>query len=119
MKIENTRSKRVETQNGWILYVSHQPWEDNVRVDIAKRMFNGSLSTASIGEDGHMTLTERKEGEQNPPFMVIPYEAWSAFQELFSAVTPNIDAKEIDAELKATKFHLEDMRNLVFKNNKK
>lgn len=44
---------------------------------------------------------------------------WEALASTLREVVPNIEESVVESELKATKYHLEDMRSLVFtKRNK-
>lgn len=72
-------------------------------------------------EKGVIKWEELPEGslwEKYTPFMVIPRRF--PIQELIDALTekgvlPPTKQAEVDAELKATKYHLEDMRKLALK----
>jgi len=79
------------------------------------KSFNGYL------EKGRIVWEDIKEGAEwrdYTPFMVIPH--YFPIQELIDALTdkavlPSTMQVEIIAELRATKYHLEDMRKLVFR----
>jgi len=79
------------------------------------KSFNGYL------EKGRIVWEDIKEGDEwrnYTPFMVIPHIF--PMQELIDALTdkavlPTTKQGEIGAELKATIYHLEDMRKIVFK----
>ena len=73
----------------------------------------GKLFTASIGKGGELIMTEVKDGMETKPMMTLPYEAWLALSDCLSEVIPETKKEIVDAELKATKFHLEDMRKLL------
>lgn len=84
------------------------------------KSYNGYL------DKGRLEWQEIKEGDEWSnyyPFMVVPYRF--PIQELIDALSdksilPPTKTIEFEAELKATKYHLEDMRKLVFdqKSNK-
>lgn len=82
------------------------------------KSYNGYL------DKGRLEWQEIPEGSdwnQFHPFMVIPHRF--PIQELIDALTdervlPPTKQVAIDAELKATKYHLEDLRKLVFKEEK-
>lgn len=63
--------------------------------------------------NGQLEMTEIQEGATDPePTLRLPVEVWNAFKEVL------IDKKfreksEVEAELGATKYHLEDMRTLL------
>jgi len=85
-----------------------------VKCELGKS-FNGYL------EKGHIVWEDIKEGAEwrdYTPFMVIP--RMFPIQELIDALTdkavlPTTIQVETIAELSATKYHLEDMRKLVFR----
>jgi hypothetical protein len=72
-------------------------------------------------EKGVIQWEEMPEGslyDKFTPFMILPYRF--PLQELIDALTnkyvlPPTKQQEIDAELKATKYHLEDMRKIALK----
>lgn len=82
------------------------------------KSFNGYLDKGRLE---WQEVPEGAEWSQLHPFMVIPYRF--PIQELIDALTskevlpPTIQI-EVQAELKATKYHLEDLRKLVFKDDK-
>jgi len=70
-------------------------------------------------KDGHLELSEIKEGsdyEVEPTFS-LNMDAWRAIK---MAMLNNVEREKstIEAELGATKYHLEDLRKLVFKEKK-
>ena len=85
-----------------------------VKIELGKT-YNGYL------KEGNIIWNEIDEGanwDAHIPFMRIPHRF--PIQELIDALTdkevlPTTKQAEIDSELKATKYHLEDLRKLVFK----
>ena len=62
--------------------------------------------------NGFIELEEIKEGQELKPTFEMPYDAWQALKKAM------IDGKvrekdEVEAELTATKYHLEDLRKLL------
>jgi hypothetical protein len=56
-----------------------------------------------------------KEGEAlAQPLMVLPTPVWQLIVDAIAEKTPPSKKEALGAELSATKFHLEDMRRLVF-----
>lgn len=105
---------RVETTDGWVVVLQRTPWADRVELWIAKRSTNGRFEVASVGKDGFLVMQELKEGaDQGTPTLCIPSRAWDGLADALRGVVPQTDKKEVDAELKATKYHLEDMRKLA------
>ena len=114
MHITNNKPIRVQTPEGWIVVLQHTPWSDNYELNIGKVDVNNSkFYHASAEKNGYLKLTEVKEGESTDPILRIPGSAWQGLAEALRGVVPDTDVKEIDAELKATKYHLEDMRKLA------
>lgn len=72
----------------------------------------GNIFIANVVE-GRMELNEVKVlGEPVPPTFVMDKSAWDAFKE--AMVDKKVrDKNEVESELKATKFHLQDMRTLL------
>ena len=64
-------------------------------------------------EGSRIVLSEVKEsGEEQEPTFEMPLDAWRALKS--AMVDKKVkDIKEVDAELKATKYHLEDLRDLL------
>ena len=93
------------------------PGYDRVDVYIYSRGNNGTVNY-SIREDGGIEAKEVPEAveyKEIKPFMSIPGIMWEDLVLALTEQLPDISKREIDAELKATKYHLEDMRRLVFK----
>ena len=98
----------------WKCVTVQEPWNDVVKVYLMQARGNDRY-VANI-EKGKMVLTLIKEGEiEHEPFLTLPYFAWQSVLETLGSITPDIKKEVVDAELLATKFHLEDMRKLVFK----
>ena len=77
---------------------------------------NGKLYIYNANEDGRLVATEIEEGSgEGKPLLAIPGSIWGDIVRAINKDLPNIEREEIDAELKATKYHLEDMRTIVFK----
>ena len=74
---------------------------------------DGIPQVASI-VNGQLQLTKIEEGKEYPPTLDIPYDAWQAIKR--AMVDEKVREKsEVEAELGATKYHLEDMRKLALK----
>ncbi len=116
MKTNNTEPIEVRTEGGWVIKLFHSAYNDMVELWIGKKI-DDKFYLAKVGMGGFLEthLVENGTREENPT-MRLNSEAWEGFAEAIRGVLPPaIDKKEVDAELKATKYHLEDMRNLVFK----
>ena len=98
-----------------IKFEVHQGWGDFKVVWMMKeelgKMWNGYM------KDGNIEWQEVKDGgstDKYTPFMKIP--RWAELQGLVDALSGQVaTTKETStiAELRATKYHLEDMRKLV------
>lgn len=105
---------RVETKDGWIVVLQNTPWADTYELWIGRVTTNGKFETASVGKDGYLVMTETIEGAtKGKPTLCIPGRAWDGLADALRGVVPQTDKRELDAELKATKYHLEDMRKLA------
>lgn len=105
--------KNVKAEYGDIeIYVNNEPWTGNVEIYIlVKQGYRLMLATY---EKGEIVLTEKKEGAYvAKPFIKIPKDIYYALAMVFKDVLPPIEKHAIDGELKATKFHLEDLRKLL------
>ena len=110
-----TKSLAAEVRKGdWILRIDPVPWSDMVRVWLVCKTPKGAANSAI--KDGRLELTEVEGGLDNPlPLMEIPSQIWEAFAEATQETVEPIKQEIVDAELKATKYHLEDFRSLIFK----
>lgn len=117
IQTENIEPIRVQTDDGWVVVVQHTPWADAYEMWIGK-VEGSKFYTCNVGKDGYLKMKETNEGSQTPPTMRINGRAWGGLIRALRGVTPQVDIKEVDAELKATKYHLEDLRTLVFKKSK-
>lgn len=113
MMIDDLSPIRVETQDGWIVCLQHAGHSDSYELWIGRRV-NGKFYSASVEKDGNLLLVEGEPDAFTFPTLKIPGNVWGGFVRALKGIIPKTEEKEIDAELKATKFHLEDMRKLVF-----
>lgn len=106
----------IDTQSGtWKVYTERVGWSDEVRIWLGHRK-DGKFHNARVDKTGHLELTEMKEGAETPdPLMVVPTHVWQMIVDAVAEKTPPTKKEALSAELDATKFHLEDMRALVFK----
>lgn len=75
---------------------------------------NGKFYVAKVYADSTLITEEADPSTEIQPTMIIPRMVWDTLVESFKKEKTTYHEKEVDAELKATKYHLEDMRNLVF-----
>ena len=78
-------------------------------------IYRDSIISLAHIENSRVVLTEIKDGkEEQLPTFDMPLDAWRALKS--AMIDKKVkDIKEVDAELIATKYHLEDMRKIVFK----
>ena len=107
----------IQRQEGnWQIVVNPRPGSFEIEVWIIS-VESGKAKVANINKDGYLELKEVKDGmpaEDNIPFMRVPYPVWELIVNAIAEKTPPLKKEVLDAELSATKFHLEDMRKLVF-----
>lgn len=92
------------------IVVQEKPWSLNVDIYILEKGYRTSLASV---EKGYLVMTEVKEGaEVGKPTLTIPLEVWEILKK--EMIDDKVREKsEIEAELMATKYHLEDMRTLA------
>ncbi len=101
----------------WKVVAEQVPYADQKRVWILQIRPNGEIFNATANGDGHLVMKLYKEGDPMPtPFMILPGPVWEQFVEAITEVQPPMKKEVVDAELKATKKHLQDFRRLVFRN---
>ncbi len=103
--------------NEFKIEVVRRPGYDLYEIYLFKR-HPGGVENATI-KDGEIKFSFVKEDSNKAkPLMTISGLFWADFVRAVAEDLPNISKKEVDAELKATKYHLEDMRKIVFKEDK-
>lgn len=104
----------MHMQDGWIVKVEDVPYAWQKRVWLLQVSKDGVIHNATVGKDGFLVMKLYKESEPLPtPLFVIPGMAWKPFVDAVTEALPPIEKEVVDAELKATRFHLEDMRKLA------
>lgn len=93
----------------WKCVVMNEPWNMNVKVYLINE---AQRKVATLSQDGHVVMTEAVEGVSQP-FMTLPYNAWQSIISAMGEVEPDVKREATDSELKATKYHLQDMRKLL------
>jgi len=111
MAVNNFQFSKESKVGDWRCVVHQEPWNDNAKVYL---MFdgNGKRKIAKL-ENGAVILKDFVEGAESKPFMVIPYLAWQSIISVMGAIIPDEAIVETGSELKATKYHLEDLRTLL------
>jgi hypothetical protein len=100
----------INTKDNWKVFAQDEPWRMSKAIYL---IHDGNRKEIASIEKGNLVMTEVKEGAVNPePTFRLPWEVWEAIKEVL------IDTKvrekgEVEAELKATLYHLEDMRLLA------
>ena len=104
----------------WKFRIVDSPESDEIKVFILRRD-GAKTEYITIGKDGFFEIDSVPEGAVIKPFFRINGFFWQGdFLESFAnairetGVAPESEAK-LSATLEATKYHLEDMRKLVFK----
>jgi hypothetical protein len=117
MIVKNNSDIQIETPEGWLISVKFTPWSDVVEVWIAnKRREVGKIDIYHFDDKGQMIASDFKEGASGPaPTMIINRRIWEGIQRAFQGIKETPEKQSVDAELKATKNHLEDMRKIVFR----
>lgn len=92
----------------WKCVIFNEPWNDNTKV----YLINESQRKIATIEKGKVILKEAVEGTSEP-FMVLPYDAWQSILQAMGNIVPDEEERSTNGELKATKYHLEDLRKLL------
>lgn len=97
------------------IFIERVGWSDQVKVWLGYRNNQtGGFSNATVGEKGVLVITEIKEGEEYPPLLTMPRYVWGMLVDAINEQVPNEPKEVVDSELKATKFHLEDLRKMIY-----
>ena len=114
--------KNIQKQEGnWQIVVNPRPGSFEMEIWLIS-VESGKAKAANVNKDGYLELKDVKDGvslADNVPFMRVPYPVWELIVNAITEVTLPLKKEVLDAELTATKFHLEDMRQLVFSNKLK
>lgn len=107
--------QNIQRQEGnWQIVVNPRPGSFEIEVWLIN-IESGKAKVANVNKDGYLELKEVKdETNPGPPFMRVPHPVWELIVNAIAEKTPPLKKEVVDAELSATKFHLEDMRKLVF-----
>lgn len=104
----------------WESKVENQIGTGSVKVWLYRRIAEDRIEIAHFTKDGFVEVTEVNYAAAEaeiPPTMILPFMSYDALVGALQQMKP-VRAKEVvDAELAATKYHLEDMRKLVFEPN--
>lgn len=93
------------------VYIENEPWLMTKAVYVVKRELN---KTYLLVNDEWVLQVEGVNVDRKPTLRL----SEDIFQMVIDALSKEIkptEKAEVDAELKSTKYHLEDMRKLVFK----
>lgn len=108
----------IQRQEGnWQIVVNPRPGSFEIEVWLIN-IEGGKARIANVDKNGYLQLKEIKDAystEDNIPFMRVSHPVWELIVNAIAQVTPPLKKEVLDAELSATKFHLSDMRKLVFK----
>jgi hypothetical protein len=106
-------SESYKEEANWKVYIQRRGWSDTVGVYLLCRQ-NGKGLLASVEKDGVLKFSEVKEGDPEKATLVLPAMLWGLLVDAITDTTPPLRKQVVDAELSATKYHLEDMRKIVF-----
>ena len=110
-------SSTIGRSGNWKAVIEYEPWSDRVKIWLAE-LIHDKTYVASVNKDGVIEMTEVKEGAApEKPLLIVNGNAWEAITQALSDALPPVKQEVVDAELKATKYHLEDMRKLALKDN--
>jgi len=111
-------NKLIEKDN-LVIQIEQEAFADRVKIWIIDK--GRGYGRPHIGHvvDGEFEFTEFEEEEELGPTFNFPTQFWNMLALAIGEYEPPIEKDVAEADLKATKYHLEDMRRLVFKRSKK
>jgi hypothetical protein len=96
-------------RGNWKIEVRELPWSMKVEIYLIDKDYKPSLAHY---KNGQIELTEIIEGLEQEPTFTLPVSLWEAMK--YQMIDNKVREKnEVEAELGATKYHLEDMRKLL------
>lgn len=110
--IKNINDTQIKTDQGWIISVRNKPYCDVVEVWLAKQEMD-RIDVCHFNNKGKMIMSKFVEGKEPEPTMCVNGRIWEGIRQAINGVAETPDKKAVDAELIATKYHLEDMRKLM------
>lgn len=94
------------------VYVAHNNY--GMDVDIAIVTTGAISQLAKVIDDGHLQFSPIQQGQWMPPTIRLSRDmAQELLAGLLALNIPSPSAGAVEGELKATKIHLEDMRQLL------
>jgi hypothetical protein len=113
MVVNNNNDIQVKMEDGWMISIRFTPWSDNVDVWIANKTRDNTY-IYHFDKTGTMVEKKLKEGElEIEPSMRFNRRVWEGIQRAMQGIEETPEKQSVDAELKATKYHLEDLRKLT------
>ena len=110
--IRDIGDRRV-TIDSWSIYTKHSIMGDRIEIYILKDELSKRY-VCHFNSTGIITMEELVEGSMAiDPTMIMPYEVWDGIKGVFEQIEETPQKVAVDAELHATKYHLEDMRHLL------
>lgn len=104
----------MNQNNQWLVKKEDELGRGFVRVWLYREL-PGGYEVAHFSSTGEMTAEVVKPGTiEVAPTMILPVFGYDRLIEAFKNQETTYHEKEVDAELRATKAHLDDMRKLVF-----
>lgn len=114
----NLHYKNISKQDGnWKVSVNPRPGSDEMEIWLVNVVL-GKPQIANINKDGFLLLTDIKEDGTEKPFMRVPMQVWQLLVDAITDSTPPTKKEVVEAQLESVKYHLEDMRKLVFEKPK-
>lgn len=111
----NLNYKNIRKQEGdWMVIVNPKIGSFEMEIFLLNKR-DGKDSIAHINKNGLLEVEPLKEGELNPaPFMQVSSDIWQLLVDAITESTPPTKKEVVEAQLESVKYHLEDMRKLVF-----
>lgn len=109
--MKNFEYSKESRNNEWHCVVHQEPWTDKVKIYLMY-IKDGSRQIAHC-KNGEIELSDIKDSVSDEPFLILPYLGWQTLLQCLGGITPDQVEIETSSELKATKYHLEDLRSLL------
>lgn len=103
----------------WKVFIEKTPADLTVKVYLIHSYGSRNSVTTIDPNTSLLKMTEFKDGDTVLPLMTLPPQALQAISDAFVEAVPPTKQERVEAELEATKRHLEDLRRIVFKEENK
>lgn len=113
MQVSKFEPTEVRMTDGWFVRLQPQAWSDTIQIWIGKTTPTGNF-LLYFDEKGRLTEKKIKEPESDVlPTMQINRMIWDGMSRALQGVAQPPEQGHLEGELEATKYHLEDLREML------